>query len=190
MYINIFDHIFTTYCFTSTHAHYFLQYGHSIDRVNLHRLEDSIMKVLSMIQPWASLFVLGEAKYETRSWRTNYRGPLAIHTSKKIDKAILNHVAIKSLLGKHGYTEENLPTGMIIAVCKLENCLKVTENNQTWALLDDGRIVSGNDYFIGGYPVGGYVWEVRDMQMLDEFIPAKGKLGLWEHEIITMDEAR
>ena len=88
------------------------------------------MKVLSMIQPWASLFVLGEAKYETRSWRTKYRGPLAIHTSKKIDKAILNHVAIKSLLGKHGYTEENLPTGMIIAVCKLENCLKVTENNR------------------------------------------------------------
>jgi activating signal cointegrator 1 len=139
------------------------------------------MKVLSMIQPWASLFVLGEAKYETRSWRTNYRGPLAIHTSKKLDKAVCSHVAIQSLLGRNGYTEENLPTGMIIAVCRLENCLKVIENNQTMAILEDGRIVSGNDYFLGDFRVGGYAWEVQDMQMLAEFIPAKGNLGLWDH---------
>jgi hypothetical protein len=43
------------------------------------------MKVLSMIQPWASLFTLQIAPYETRTWRTNYRGPWAIHNSKKID---------------------------------------------------------------------------------------------------------
>ncbi|MCM3666533.1 ASCH domain-containing protein [Mesobacillus subterraneus] len=138
------------------------------------------MKVLSMIQPWASLFVLREAQYETRSWSTKYRGPLAIHTSKKIDKAVCSHVAIQSLLLKHGYTIENLPTGMIIAICKLENCLKVTENKDTRAVLEDGRVVSGNDYFLGDYKVGGYVWEVQDMKMLETFIPAKGKLGLWE----------
>ena len=139
------------------------------------------MKVLSMVQPWASLFVLRKAKYETRSWRTNYRGPLAIHSSKKVNKDVCNHLAIKSLLGKHGYTKENLPTGKIFAVCKLVNCLKVIENNKTSAILEDGRIVSGNDYFLGDYEVGGYVWDVQDMQILDEFIPAKGMLGLWEH---------
>ena len=139
------------------------------------------MKVLSMIQPWASLFVLREAKFETRSWRTNYRGPLAIHTSKKIDKAVCDHVAIQALLGKHGYTKDNLPTGMIIAVCQLEKCLRVIENNKTWAVLEDGQIVSGNDYFLGDFEVGGYAWQVKEMQLLDKLIPAKGKLGLWEH---------
>jgi activating signal cointegrator 1 len=139
------------------------------------------MKVLSMIQPWASLFVLREAKFETRSWRTNYRGPLAIHTSKKIDKAVCDHVAIQALLGKHGYTKDNLPTGMIIAVCQLEKCLRVIENNKTWAVLEDGQIVSGNDYFLGDFEVGGFAWQVKEMQMLDKLIPAKGKLGLWEH---------
>lgn len=134
-----------------------------------------------MIQPWASLFVLREAKFETRSWRTNYRGPLAIHTSKKIDKAVCDHVAIQALLGKHGYTKDNLPTGMIIAVCQLEKCLKVIENNKTWAVLEDGQIVSGNDYFLGDFEVGGYAWQVKEMQLLDKLIPAKGKLGLWEH---------
>jgi activating signal cointegrator 1 len=141
------------------------------------------MKVLSMIQPWASLFVLRENQYETRSWKTNYRGPMAIHTSLKIDKAVCNHIAIQKLLGKHGYTTENLPTGKMIAICELVNCIKVTENNQTWAVLEDGRIVEGNDFFLGDFRVGGYAWEVKEMKLLDEWIPAKGKLGLWEHPI-------
>jgi activating signal cointegrator 1 len=141
------------------------------------------MKVLSMIQPWANLFVLREAQYETRTWRTNYRGSLAIHTSKKIDKAVCNHVAIQSLLGRHGYKTENLPTGVIIAVCKLENCLKVIENHQTRAVLEDGREVTGNDYFLGDYKVGNYVWIVSEMRLLDTFIPAKGQLGLWEYDL-------
>lgn len=141
------------------------------------------MKVLSMIQPWASLFVLGEVKYETRSWRTAYRGTLAIHTSKKMDKTACRHVGIQALLGKHGYTENKLPSGKIIAVCRLVNCLRVIENNQESAILEDGRIVTGNDFFLGDYRVGGYVWEVEDMQQLDEYIPAKGRLGLWEHKV-------
>ncbi|MEH7484998.1 2-oxoglutarate dehydrogenase E1, partial [Neobacillus drentensis] len=129
------------------------------------------MKVLSMIQPWASLFVLGEAKYETRSWKTNYRGSIAIHTSKKVDKAVCSHEGIRVLLDKHGFSIENLPTGVIIAVCKLENCLKIIEDNQTYAILEDGQSVSGNDYYLGDFSVGGYAWKVQDMQILKKFIP-------------------
>ncbi|PLT29637.1 ASCH domain-containing protein [Peribacillus deserti] len=139
------------------------------------------MKVLSMIQPWASLFVIGEAKYETRTWRTKYRGPLAIHTSKKVDKPACRLDGVEALLNKHGYTVDNLPTGMIIGVCTLQNCIRVVENNGTWAVLEDGRIISGNDLFLGDYSVGGYVWEIEDMRQLDEYIPAKGQLGLWEY---------
>jgi len=142
-----------------------------------------IMKVLSMKQPWASLFVLREAKYETRTWRTTYRGPVAIHTSKQIDKAACTHKAIQVLLGKHGYTVDNLPTGKIIAVCHLINCLKVTDNQTTWAVLENGMIVSENNYFLGDFNEGNYAWEVQDMKMLDHPIPAKGHLGLWEYDM-------
>lgn len=141
------------------------------------------MKVLSMIQPWANLFALREAIYETRSWKTNYRGPLAIHTSKKINKEACNRIDIRSLLDTYGYTTKNLPTGMIIAVCELKDCLKVVENNETWAILEDGRIVSEDDYFLGDFEVGYYAWEVEEMKMLDNFIPAKGRLGLWEYDL-------
>lgn len=136
-----------------------------------------------MIQPWASLFLLGEAPFETRTWKTNHRGPMAIHTSKKPDKAVLNHKAIQYLLGKYGYTKENIPTGVIIGIVDLVNCLKVIEDHQTWAVLEDGRIVSGNDYILGDYKIGNYAWEVRDRKFLDNFIPAKGQLGLWEYDI-------
>lgn len=43
------------------------------------------MKVISIIQPWATLIALGEKKFETRSWKTKYHGELAIHAIKKID---------------------------------------------------------------------------------------------------------
>ncbi|WP_066054151.1 ASCH domain-containing protein [Robertmurraya korlensis] len=141
------------------------------------------MKVLSMIQPWASLFVLGETQYETRTWKTKYRGPLAIHTSKKVDRASCSHPKVQELLVKHAYTASNLPTGVIIGVCMLKNCIKVVENHNTWAVLENGRLVEGNDLFLGDYRVGGYVWEVENMKLLDEFIPAKGQLGLWEYTI-------
>jgi activating signal cointegrator 1 len=37
------------------------------------------VRVLSLLQPWASLLVFGEKRVETRSWKTAYRGPVAIH---------------------------------------------------------------------------------------------------------------
>lgn len=140
-----------------------------------------------MIQPWASLFVLGETQYETRTWRTHHRGPMAIHTSKKIDRNACSDPGVLNLLDKHGYTSSNLPTGVIIGVCHLLNCIKVIENNITWAVLEDGRIISGNDLLLGDYRVGGYAWEVSHMKVLKEHISAKGELGLWEYsgEIIT-----
>lgn len=41
------------------------------------------MKALTLWQPWASLVALGIKTIETRSWSTQYRGPLAIHAAKR-----------------------------------------------------------------------------------------------------------
>lgn len=41
------------------------------------------MKVLSIKEPYASLIKNNIKKIETRSWKTNYRGKLYIHASKK-----------------------------------------------------------------------------------------------------------
>ncbi|WP_249745545.1 hypothetical protein [Mesobacillus boroniphilus] len=99
--------------------------GDATDKIVVVEAKVVGVKVLSMIQPRASLFVLREAQYETRSWGTKYRGSLAIHTSKKVNKVVCSHVAVKSLLLKHGYKADDLPAGVIIATCYLENCLRV-----------------------------------------------------------------
>ena len=40
-----------------------------------------------MWQPWASLIAIGAKQIETRHWPTKYRGPIAIHTAKRIHKS-------------------------------------------------------------------------------------------------------
>lgn len=138
------------------------------------------MKALSMTQPWATFFAIGETKYETRSWSTKYRGELAIHASRKTDKIICRNEPYRSILTKHGYTEDTLPNGVIIATCQLTECFKVIKNNGTSAILDNGQVVMGKDYLFGDYQEGYFAWEVVEMRLLSNHIPAKGKLGLWE----------
>ena len=43
------------------------------------------VKVLTVKQPWASLIVHGIKDIENRSWRTNFRGRVLIHSSAKGD---------------------------------------------------------------------------------------------------------
>lgn len=50
----------------------------------------SKINVLSLYAPWAVAIAIGHKKIETRSWKTEYRGELYIHTTKKTPKNILN----------------------------------------------------------------------------------------------------
>ena len=42
-----------------------------------------MIKVLSIIEPWATLIKENKKYIETRTWKTSYRGELYIHASKK-----------------------------------------------------------------------------------------------------------
>ncbi|MDX5091650.1 ASCH domain-containing protein, partial [Lactobacillus crispatus] len=77
------------------------------------------MKAITIHQPWATLIALGEKQFETRSWETKYRGPLAIHAGKKVDKEICLEEPFRSVLAKHGITAEILPTGAVVAIANL-----------------------------------------------------------------------
>ena len=43
-----------------------------------------MLKAITIHQPWADAILLGLKHYETRSWHTAYRGPIAIHASKRV----------------------------------------------------------------------------------------------------------
>jgi hypothetical protein len=136
------------------------------------------MKALSLIQPWASLVALGEKKIETRSWRTNYRGELLIHASRKID-TIMYREPFFSALKNQLIISSELPTGVMIASCKLMGCLKIVRNDGDCAYLEDGSRIWGNEYHFGDYTPGRWAWILEDIKPIKP-IPAKGKLSIWD----------
>lgn len=46
----------------------------------------TVLRALSIHQPWADLIAMGHKNIETRCWETPYRGPLLICASLKYDK--------------------------------------------------------------------------------------------------------
>lgn len=102
------------------------------------------MKALTLYQPWATLVAAGIKTIETRSWRTSYRGPLAIHAAAREPKAgevVAGGVVSSHRIEYHDRVDEGwhwrawgddqplhrLPVGAIVAVCRLVDCVPVVE---------------------------------------------------------------
>jgi hypothetical protein len=139
------------------------------------------MKCLTIRQPWATLVALGEKQFETRSWQTSYRGELAIHAGKRVDKAACRREPYQSALARHGFTADNLPCGTIIAVSRLAGCCEVTpqQAQSGWP--------GGNEYMFGDYTAGRYAWKLEEAVPLAHPIPAKGRLGFWEYPVLEIE---
>ena len=140
------------------------------------------MKCLTIRQPWATLIALGEKQFETRSWRTSYRGELAIHAGMTIDTAVCRMEPYQSVLARHGFTAENLPKGAIIAVSRLADCCEVTpeQMQQGWP--------GGNEYLFGDYTEGRFAWKLEAVSPLVHPVSAKGRLGFWEYPILEGEQ--
>lgn len=146
------------------------------------------MKAITIIQPWATLLALEEKGNETRSRRTHYRGPIAIHAGQKIDRAACEQEPIKSTLAKYGYTAENLPTGAVLAIANLSECWAIGvdyESGMPFLFNGEGgatKSVSLKEEKFGDYSFGRSALQMSDVQQLPEPIPAKGQQGLWNWE--------
>ncbi len=148
------------------------------------------MKVLTLTQPWATLVAIGAKKIETRSWSTPYRGPLAIHAAKGFPKWAKEGCAeplFHEALYAAGYdiglrSSDILPRGMVIATCRLLDCLPMEAAGCVSGVFDDyPELNTAQERAFGDYAVGRWAWVLEDVKVLPEPIPAKGALGLWEY---------
>lgn len=138
------------------------------------------MKVISLLQPWASLVVLGHKKIETRSWNTKYRGELLIHASARFDKEQERLAFEFSQLLKDSRVY-HCHRGAIIGKANLTGTettdfLEYIESNPNLAILENWE----QERAFGDYSPGRYGWLLSDPVIFDVPIAAKGKLGLWE----------
>ena len=141
------------------------------------------MKALTLTQPWATLVAIGAKRIETRSWSTNYRGPLAIHAAKSFPKWAREFTtepvcynAVRLDLKTGGY-----PLGMVIATCRLVDCLPTEAYRCMPGVFEEyHELDTPQEQAFGDYSPNRFAWVLEGIVALPEPIPAKGALGLWE----------
>lgn len=152
------------------------------------------IKALTLHQPYAQLMAINAKRYETRSWSTNYRGPIAIHAGKNIEELLklLGRVSVSERVGMltratytfaHQYdkamtafygerwTADDFPLGAVVAV---GNLLKVHR-------CEDLKLTTQERLF-GLHTAGRYAWEIAVVKLLDKPFIVSGKQGLWDWE--------
>lgn len=130
------------------------------------------MKALSLSQPWASAVVLDEKSIETRSWRTSYRGQIAIHASARFPQSYKDLVDDnpQRLPFVTQVRSHLLPTGSLIGVVTLYDCVP------TESVRDD---ITSIELKFGDYDDGRWAWLLHGAVELPKPVPCKGSLGLW-----------
>lgn len=127
------------------------------------------MKAISLWQPWATLVAIGAKQYETRSWSTNYRGPLAIHAAQRWtpeQKEIANTGFIGTALRAGGYRVQ--PLGCFVCICDLVDILP-TE------LVKVDLLESS----FGDFSPGRFAWKLKNIRILEPVKPWPGRQRLW-----------
>ena len=126
------------------------------------------MKVLSIKEPFATLIKDQVKIYETRSWKTNYRGEIYIHASLSLSKSENAETAKK-------YLKTEIKPGYILCKCELLDCIPMTKefidyiNNST------------EEAKYGKYSEGRFAWKLKVIEVLNKPISAKGKVGIWNY---------
>ena len=134
------------------------------------------MKALSLTQPWATAIILGNKRIETRSWKTNYTGRIAIHAAKGFPKWAREFAETERAIGR---IPGRLPFGAIIGFATIAGMRRTEELTGDLFLQ-----ISALERLYGDYAPGRWGWMLSDVEALpdDKIIGCKGALGLWEWE--------
>lgn len=111
------------------------------------------MLAITLWQPYASLWVSGEKRNETRPMATRVRGWVAVHAAVKTSRE-----------------PDGLIRGAIVGLVNLADCIPA----QIAATL-----ASDKELRLGNYAAGRYAWKASDRFTLVHPVEAKGKQGWW-----------
>jgi hypothetical protein len=128
------------------------------------------MKALTIKQPWATLIMTGAKDVENRLWHTNFRGRIAIHSSKKMDP--------QETLSAARLMAEFIPGFSVDKFC-IEAKLK-PELYPCGHILGTVEISGCSNDVDSPWFVGEYGFMLRDPRPLQRPLMIKGALGFWE----------
>jgi activating signal cointegrator 1 len=110
---------------------------------------------ITISQPWARLIANGDKRIENRIWKTDYRGPIAIHAGKGTQW--VPRTLISAFM-----------TGGIVALAELIDCVPVGLLEQQLPPDDPQR----------QFMSGPWCLILRNVQHTD-FVEVRGQQGLW-----------
>jgi len=116
------------------------------------------MKAISLYEPWATLKALNEKHYETRSWKTSYRGPLLICSSQR-KLPLYQYPPIKKVLdalARHGLFLDDLKYGYALCIVDLVDIFRTEEilSFVPWE----------NETFFGDFSRGRFAWKLENVR--------------------------
>jgi len=126
----------------------------------------TVIRSLTLRQPWAWSVVAAGKRTENRSRATTYRGPIAIHAGLRVDDIALQTfpavvAAVRAWREEHPGQRLVLPSGAIVGVARLASVHEATADCcRPWG----ERLI--------------YHWVLEDVVPLPEPIPWRGTLGL------------
>ncbi len=120
------------------------------------------MKAITLYQPWASLIMDGRKTIETRSWKTNYRGLLAIHAGRICDTEACQEA---------GYDPDTIPRRAVLGVVELYDVFRFTFENT--------RDFSEEELRWGDFYPGRYGFRLRLFNVFEQPIEALGSWQIW-----------
>ena len=164
------------------------------------------MRALTLYQPWATAIAIGSKRIETRSWRTDYRGLLAIHASKKCDCHEIDYMMccwhMDAALSPLGGTmtpgarhwSKILTFGAIVGVVNLVGCLPTSSftngelNAKRYHISNRPESGVWTENQMGDFSMGRYGWRLENPRRLLTPIPCRGYQQIWH--LTSDDEAK
>lgn len=160
------------------------------------------MKALSLTEPWASLAVTGEKKIETRSWKTSFRGLIAIQAAKNFPlwaKEVIG-VSFFKVLEKNGiFSPKDFNLGAIIGTVEIVACLSTdsapffnlssvnietvngaTTKSESSSVFYKKPSLGTAENCFGDYSANRYMWFLENAKCLKTPIVCRGALSLWD----------
>jgi hypothetical protein len=120
----------------------------------------TVIKALTIWQPWAECIARGTKRIENRTRPFHYRGPLAIHAGRRLDRYAELHPLVRATIGDEPI--HALPGGVVLAVAELVDCHADAGCCRPW-----------------GEP-GVYHLVLARIRRLPRPIRARGERGLWD----------
>ena len=137
-------------------------------------LQRDTLPALTMTEPWCSLMAEQQKWIETRTWRTTYHGPVALHAASTLPRDLdalcqQEHFYEALALSHFRGGRWTFPVKHVLAIGMLDEVLP-TEAIQ----------VSEQERAFGNYRAGRYAWRFSAIYRLNTPLRARGSLSLWQ----------